>query len=518
MFICSISQSPTANPVLSLKSQHVFDSQLLESYVNTHAKDPINSEHMTLDDIVPIKPLLANTSHSAQITQQTSIPTLLQAFQDSWDSLALEMFHLRANLDQCKKDLSLALYKQDAAIRVAMKVEEEKEELLKALAALGSTNGETTNEDENEKPKESGKQDGHEIKQTTDFKDLILSANQTLFAKHKAENKQNKTLCPVKSGDFSFDVTISSAKISKFPTGISQWVFDKESNRSLVKHVTGQIEMFEVSDDSTVECELTYDCQHGYPVWLASEPYVVSLAPKAYKGRAKKPKPELLPMELNLVQLLPKKKNIKIDLDLKVGDIIDVFSHPSLPIFGILLQKDLVVCQLNSDNAEVEIIYTQKSELSLTCASMHPDGTILAQGTMGTSVLLFDIAQREVIKIIDPPTPDDRILSAQFASNGYTLVIEYESKVGVYDLRKFEFVGILQKSDNCEGVSIDQFSTLIICGNQYSVYDKKEKQWLDFKPFADEEENVQRSLFLRYDEKYLVMLGSKTGLQYGYSS
>lgn len=45
------------------------------------------------------KPLVAN-----------SIPGVLQLFQTEWDSLMLEVYQLRKNNDQTRKELSQALY------------------------------------------------------------------------------------------------------------------------------------------------------------------------------------------------------------------------------------------------------------------------------------------------------------------------------------------------------------------------------------------------------------------------
>jgi len=64
------------------------------------------------------KPLVAN-----------NIPGIMQLFQTEWDSLMLEVFELRKNLDQTRKELSQALYQHDAACRVISRLLKEKEEL-----------------------------------------------------------------------------------------------------------------------------------------------------------------------------------------------------------------------------------------------------------------------------------------------------------------------------------------------------------------------------------------------------
>jgi len=58
-----------------------------------------------------------------------NIPGILQMFQGEWDSLMLEVYHLRKNLEQTRRELSQALYQHDAACRVICRLMKEKDEL-----------------------------------------------------------------------------------------------------------------------------------------------------------------------------------------------------------------------------------------------------------------------------------------------------------------------------------------------------------------------------------------------------
>lgn len=55
-------------------------------------------------------------------------------FQGEWDSLMLEVFQMRKNLEQTRRELSQALYQHDAACRVICRLMKEKEELQKMLS------------------------------------------------------------------------------------------------------------------------------------------------------------------------------------------------------------------------------------------------------------------------------------------------------------------------------------------------------------------------------------------------
>jgi len=63
-----------------------------------------------------------------------NIPGILQMFQGEWDSLMLEVYQLRKNLEQTRRELSQALYQHDAACRVICRMMKEKEEMQRMLA------------------------------------------------------------------------------------------------------------------------------------------------------------------------------------------------------------------------------------------------------------------------------------------------------------------------------------------------------------------------------------------------
>ena len=71
----------------------------------------------------------------------TSVPTLLFALQNEWDAVVLETFNLRQQNAQLRQELSHALYKEDAAMRVLARVQKERDEAREALANIQNTLG-----------------------------------------------------------------------------------------------------------------------------------------------------------------------------------------------------------------------------------------------------------------------------------------------------------------------------------------------------------------------------------------
>ena len=67
----------------------------------------------------------------------TSIPAMLQTFQNEWDALMVETFELRKQLDQCRNELATALYKQDAAERTIARLIRERDHAREEARAGG---------------------------------------------------------------------------------------------------------------------------------------------------------------------------------------------------------------------------------------------------------------------------------------------------------------------------------------------------------------------------------------------
>jgi pre-mRNA-processing factor 19 len=117
---------------------------LIEAYIAENHKDPVNGEALEVTDLIDLK---SSRIVAPRPPTLTSIPSLLSTFQNEWDSLALESFTIRQQLNQTRQELATALYQHDAAIRVIARLTKERDEARDALSKVTINAGSASNGD-----------------------------------------------------------------------------------------------------------------------------------------------------------------------------------------------------------------------------------------------------------------------------------------------------------------------------------------------------------------------------------
>ena len=124
---CALSGQPLLNPVVCTKTGHVFERDLIKKHIEATGQCPLTGQDLSWEqDFIELK--VQNAALPKPIVAN-NIPGIMQMFQSEWDSIMLEVFQLRKNLDQTRKELSQALYQHDAACRVICRLMKEKEEM-----------------------------------------------------------------------------------------------------------------------------------------------------------------------------------------------------------------------------------------------------------------------------------------------------------------------------------------------------------------------------------------------------
>ena len=157
-FTCEISGEPlgtTQEEVVVTPSGHICIKRLLlTKLAENGGVDPFESSIRELplseDQLVTLaKPSGAAAAAAAAPPrpQATSLPNLLHMVQKEYDALVLELFDTRKTLEETRRELSQALYQNDAAVRVVARLAQERDvakqelERWNASAGVPPTNG-----------------------------------------------------------------------------------------------------------------------------------------------------------------------------------------------------------------------------------------------------------------------------------------------------------------------------------------------------------------------------------------
>ena len=126
---CALTGKLLQDPVISLNTGHVFEKEDIEKHIDNTGQCPITGNSLRKDDLISIKKsdmINSNNEHN-------SFPLNLGRLQTEWDSVLLENFKIKKQLEDIKHELSKTLYQHEAASLVICRLIKERDEALKEL-------------------------------------------------------------------------------------------------------------------------------------------------------------------------------------------------------------------------------------------------------------------------------------------------------------------------------------------------------------------------------------------------
>lgn len=467
--LCSLSGEEAQEPVVSPKSGCIFEKRLIELYISTTGKDPISEEALTAEELIVIQnkdPVIVPPRPAAF----NSIPTMLQAFQNEWDALALETFTLRKELNNTRQELSASLYQYDAAVRVANKALKERDEAREALTELSQSFAksdppveeklsdgveEKTEESADSRTTESRLSEEVPLERRISTRELpeevaqnILEAAERLFREHK----NNKVTVDVLNARNWEVFTTETDHEIKRPFGLLPVGSTGKAA------VFGQNSIFIYPEGKVMHkrAPIMNICFTGRGDQILAACNNSTIYIQSVNGAPPKP------------------------LNHKAGEIHKIVAHPSVAV-SIGFSPDYWT--VFSHNRPV--YKSERVPFKMTFQALHVDGRLLAIGTSHPGqVLIYDIVTNERVASINTKYP--RVNKIQFAYNGYWLFVgSNESGKGVvqlFDLRKNSLVQQFEYSDRVE-FAIDKSSQVLAVSARaegaifFSTYDKKAKKW-----------------------------------------
>jgi len=416
--ICAITGEVPQEPVVSKKSGQIFERRAIEKAIETTGTDPTTKEPLALDDLVPIR--VNKVAKPPRSTTNTSIPGLLQTFQNEWDALMLESYNLKQQLDSVRQELSHTLYQHDAACRVIARLIKERDEARRALAEFRATGQVSATNGEGGESME-----GVENGITEDIKQRIKDTADALSKSRKKRSIPSSLATAEQIKEFVMKSTSSGLHQSTDP-GIS--CVDVHPNEPIV--VTGGVDHgVVVYNLDTKKTTHTFAREHTKQVNEVQ--FVAPANPE--DGTRRNP---------TLVLSCSKDKTAKVWKVGQEASLHTVKVH-SANVTGISLQatggffatasedRTWGFHDLNSGNTLAQI----QGETAFQSLRFHPDGMILGTGSSEGVVQIWDIKSQKNVASFEGHK--GKVVDISFSENGYYLATAAEDNtVRLWDLRK----------------------------------------------------------------------------------
>ncbi|CDO75875.1 hypothetical protein BN946_scf184672.g8 [Trametes cinnabarina] len=421
-FFCSISGEPPQDPVVSSKSGHVYERRLILKYITENGTDPITGDKLEESDLISVK---ANPKTAPpRPPNATSIPALLQTLQNEWDATMLETFALRQQYNSLRQELSYALYAQDAAQRVVARLIKERDAAREALSSVAATmNVEVPavggDVEMAESAQEAGGLPAEVLKQ-------IDETHQKLSALRKKRKAPEGYATAEDVKGFAPKHTIPSLH-SPSPAGITSLaVSTKNPSQFLTGGNDKVVQIYDRSTDKVI-AQLKGHTKKVTHVAFREHQEEPTLVLSAGADKIAK----VWAHDSASGEYIP-----KATIRTHKGEVTGLVVHPTSTLMALgSTDRTWSLHDLTNFN---QVFRSAESEEPFHSLGVHPDGTLVALGTPGGMIQVFDIRTGALAASLQPEgTAPFTVNTLSFSENGYHLAApDSLSSVAVWDLRK----------------------------------------------------------------------------------
>ncbi|KAJ5140246.1 hypothetical protein N7448_003654 [Penicillium atrosanguineum] len=456
--LCAISGEAPQVPVVSSKSGSVFEKRLIEAYIAENGKDPVNGEEMTTEDLIDINSQRVVRPRPPTLT---SIPSLLSIFQEEWDALALETYTLQQNLAQTRRELSAALYQHDAAVRVIARVTKERDEARDALSKV--TVGAS---------RSAGAGEAMQV----DSEGLPAAVAERIDNTHASLSKtRRKRQVPEGWATSDSISTYKPLETSEalYPGGRALSV-NSTGELALVGSVDGVVGVYSLTQKAVVQTFNT-DGPVTDATWAGN---------KAVVGSA-----------TGSVKVFENGSEVA-SFASHAGEVTALAVHATGDIVASVgVDKSYVLYDLSTNTAITQIFtdsgkyfmscdynysHTNNDLLALLSVHIHPDGNLLAAGTVNGQIKIFDIKSGAAAADFAMSGP---VKSLHFSENGTFLaaVAAQSTTVSIWDLRSAKETKVLDTGSYVNSIFWDYTGQFLLTGGPSGItvqqFNKSAKQW-----------------------------------------
>lgn len=446
------------------KNGHVYEKSLVETYIKQNGTDPLTGETLDVADLIEIKPVDGTGGVRPRPPTLTSIPSLLGSLQSEWDAMVLELHTLRQSLHSTRQELSAALYRNDAAVRVCARLTKERDEARQALAQMASavgTNGATAAGDQ------PAQGNGGTMDIDSDYAERITAKKEEL---RKA--RKNRTLPDGYATVDELRGLSAGHKSDKLAAGVHGLAADASGDLVIVAGSKGEGAVYSLSGETAV-AKFKAAAVVTSAAWTGAGSFVVGLKSGAVQGFA--------------YDAGAQTATETFSLPVHETAVVRAVLHPTGDLLVSISSDSWALVDLKGDAPKL-LFAAPGGETVFASLDVHPDGELVAVGTTDGRVLVYRLPQAELVTTFESDGNDGshKIGALAFSENGFWLASASAQVVTVWDLRRLVATKVLDLGAALKGdvsaLAFDYGGRYLAAGSSsgglsVSAYAKADKQW-----------------------------------------
>jgi len=497
---CALSgETPPTDPVITPSGYICSKKVLFSKLAENGGRDPFSNTSLDAQSVIVVKDNINESSRNMiqppRFPRCTSIGGILHQLKSSYDAILLELYDTRRALEETRRELTVALYQNDAAVRVISRLSMERDNARKEFSKLipcnktdvydisdGDCNKrkKLQNLEMNKVPRVSDSQPISDSVSTSEISADVIGS-MSMIKNNEREVKNVKLDDKISEEHINTMVNkwkeLSSARrsarkikplMSEFTMdSISKYepVLEKKIHKSssppgvlglaLTTGVDGigsghilatvskdnQIALYDTERDEIIR-EISTDFRCNGCIDILRLPYC----------SMKEKKEEFVNYAVcvadddeNIVNWFGPKSQLSYRLIDDFATVVNISIHPTgRHVFVTTNNGNIHVLFVEDDNVEMtNLAILQDINTLYTTAKLHPDGLILVAGRKDGRVSIWDL-KTQVLASSLKGLKDNAITAVAFSENGYNFATAtLEGPVVIWDLRKQNVVATL---------------------------------------------------------------------------
>jgi len=415
-------------PVVSIKSGNVYEKRVISKYLRDNGKGPSIDQDLTSEDLIALK---VNKIVKPRPPAATSIPGMLQLFQNEWDALMLESFTLKQQLDSVRQELAHSLYQHDAACRVIARLMKERDEARNALSSFQASSQQATSSESMDVDSES-----QVATLSEDIIDNINKKNKELSSARKKKKTATSETLATPEDIKKYKATSTTGVHSTSPPGIlTVDIHPEQQDLILTGGADTHITLYNRATKKIISSMKSHTKAVTKVAFHPTEKaFVSSSADKTAK-----------------VWTANGSDNYEVAHTIEhAGEVKGVDVHPSLPYF--VAGSTDSTWSYNSI-ASGETLLKVQADGKINFLQFHPDGTLLGTG-IGSILRLWDTRTSKIAASFEGH--EAPLLNMSSSQNGFYLsTVAEDQSIKLWDLRNLQAVDTYDLGDKFGAASIE---------------------------------------------------------------